>query len=431
MNANGNKDTNIQWLGRIPAHWKLMPNKYIMTKIKEICPVYKDEPILSLSQKGVIARDLDNPFGKMPKTFNGYQKVRKGNLLMCLFDIDVTPRCIGLIESYGLCSPAYSQFKLRDFAHSKYYYYYYLNLDFKKTLLHLAKNLRHSLTEEDLGKILTPVPPLNEQLAIAKFLDSKCAEIDALTSDIEKQIETLQEYKKSVITEAVTKGLDPNVKMQDSGVDWIGNIPNHWTISKLLYQLSQPITDGPHITPVFLDKGIPFISAEAVSSGKIDFSKLRGYISSEFYKLCCRKYTPQINDIYIVKSGATTGVSAIVEEKIKFQIWSPLAALRFNDHKVLPKFALYVIKSNYFLRQIENAWSYGTQQNIGMRVIEKLKIAFPSLDEQQSIIEQLDTTCSQVDSTIDTKQKQLETLAKYKQSLIYEYVTGKKTVPNA
>ena len=197
------KDSGIEWIGSIPAHWDVMPNKYIMHKEKNICPIYQGEDILSLTMNGVIVRDLDAG-GKMPKTFDGYQKIRKENLLMCLFDIDVTPRCIGIINSDGLTSPAYSQFVLHSNATANYYYYYYLMLDFTKELLHMAKNLRHSLTEEQLGTIQVPVPPVSEQIAIADYLNVKCAEIDEIIDQKREQISTIEEYKKSLIFEYVT-----------------------------------------------------------------------------------------------------------------------------------------------------------------------------------------------------------------------------------
>ena len=198
------KESGLAWIGDIPNHWKVMPNKHLMKKLKLIQPVYAGEDIISLTVNGVIKRDLENPTGKMPTSFDGYQFVYPGNLLMCLFDIDVTPRCIGLIKDFGLTSPAYSQFVLNSKADAGYYYYYYLNLDFNKDLLHLAKNQRHSLNEEQFGAIPTVVPPIDEQKAIAAYLDEKCAEIDGCIAAKKEQISTLEAYKKSVIFEYVT-----------------------------------------------------------------------------------------------------------------------------------------------------------------------------------------------------------------------------------
>lgn len=198
------KDSTLEWIGKVPAHWEIKPNKYLMKKLKQIQPIYDGEDIISLTVNGVIKRDLDNPSGKMPTSFDGYQFVYPGNLLMCLFDIDVTPRCIGLIKDFGLTSPAYSQFVLNKGVDAAYYYYYYLNLDFNKELLHLAKNQRHSLNEEQFGAIKTVVPPLEEQIAIAKYLDERCDEINECISVKQEQINTLEAYKKSIIFEYVT-----------------------------------------------------------------------------------------------------------------------------------------------------------------------------------------------------------------------------------
>lgn len=197
------KECSVPWARQIPQHWKVMPNKHLMTKIKNICPIYKGEDILSLTMYGVIVRDLDAG-GKMPSSFDGYQYIKKGNLLMCLFDIDVTPRCIGIIKQNGITSPAYSQFKMKKIANARFYYYYYLMLDYTKELLHLAKNLRHSLTEDQLGAIKQLVPPLDEQQEIANYLDNKCAEIEQIIADKKSQIEMLDCYNKSLIFEYVT-----------------------------------------------------------------------------------------------------------------------------------------------------------------------------------------------------------------------------------
>jgi len=197
------KDSGIEWVGEVPEHWNIMPNKYVMHKIKQINPIYKGEDILSLTMNGVIVRDLEAG-GKMPASFDGYQKLFKDNLLMCLFDIDVTPRCIGLIKNEGLSSPAYSQFVMHDNASADYFYYYYLMVDYTKELLHMAKNLRHSLTEDQLGAIAVPVPPIPEQKEIAAFLDGKCSEIDGMIAEKKRQIDMLEQYKKSLIFEYVT-----------------------------------------------------------------------------------------------------------------------------------------------------------------------------------------------------------------------------------
>ena len=214
-------------------------------------------------------------------------------------------------------------------------------------------------------------------------------------------------------------------KMKDSGIEWIGDIPENWNVGKTLFALSMPITDGPHETPELLEEGIPFVSAEAVScgNGKIDFEHIRGFISQEYYEECCKKYTPQINDIYMIKSGATTGKVALVDTDEIFTIWSPLAVFRCDDKKCFYKYLFYVLQSDYYQKQVENKWSFGTQQNIGMRTLEKLLICYPPVKEQVKIANYLDNKCVEIDALIEAKEKTNSLLKEQRQSIIYEAVT--------
>ena len=295
----------------------------------------------------------------------------------------------------------------------------YMNLG-GTTIIHLYQNV--------FERMPLVAPSLSEQQKIANYLDKVCGEVDEMIALQEQMIEELKAYKQSVITEAVTKGLNPNVPMKDSGIDWIGEIPEHWNQSKTLYVLSMPITDGPHTTPDLFDEGIPFISADAVSDGFINFENKRGYISESFYEECCKKYIPQRDDIYMIKSGASTGRTAIVETDEIFTIWSPLAVFRANKSIMVPRFLLYVLRSEGYQKQVENNWSFGTQQNIGMRTLERLIVCYPPISEQQSIASYLDTKCAEIDDLIAIKQSKIEELKEYKKSVIYEYVTGKKEV---
>ena len=174
-----------------------------MRKVKDIVPVYHGEQIISLSMNGVIVRDLDAG-GKMPTSFDGYQHIVPGNLLMCLFDIDVTPRCVGLIKDDGLTSPAYSQFKMLEGAYAPFFYYFYLKMDNTKELVYLSKNMRHSLNEDQFGEIKSVLPPIEEQEAIADYLDDQCKHIDEAIQLKQEQLDKLTEYKASVIYEYVT-----------------------------------------------------------------------------------------------------------------------------------------------------------------------------------------------------------------------------------
>ena len=198
------KDSGVDWIGQIPEGWEVKKHKYIMSKAKILCSHYNGQKILSLTRQGVISRDVESGKGKMPASFDGYQFLTRGDLLLCLFDIDVTPRCVGVVESDGLTSPAYSRFKVSEDSSVYYYYYLFLSMDDDKVLLHLAKNLRNSLTEDDFGDIETIVPSYKEQVIIANYLNKKTLLIDKLIKLKKEQIENINKQRQTLIYDYVT-----------------------------------------------------------------------------------------------------------------------------------------------------------------------------------------------------------------------------------
>lgn len=216
----------------------------------------------------------------------------------------------------------------------------------------------------------------------------------------------------------------PNYELyKDSGSQYINELPVYWKTSVIKYLVCTPITDGPHETPDFLEDGIPFISAEAIENGRINFNKKRDCISEEQHKIYSKKYKPQRNDVYVVKSGSTTGKVAIVDTDEEFNIWSPLAAIRVNPEKNDPWFIFYALSSDLFQKQVSLFWSLGTQPNIGMSVLQKLKIPTPSLKEQQSIANFLDKETTRLDALIAKKQQLIETLKEKRIAVISQAVT--------
>ena len=280
-----------------------------------------------------------------------------------------------------------------------------------------------SISSTNVMELPVVLPSTDEQQAIATFLDRETAKIDALVAEQEKLIALLQEKRQAVISHAVTKGLDPNVLMKDSGVEWLGEVPAHWEVRALKNIVSTPITDGPHETPQFFDEGIPFVSAEAVSQGFINFEKIRGHISAEDHQRYSQKYLPRRGDVYMVKSGATTGVTAIVETDQEFNIWSPLAALRCGD-KMLPKYLLHYMRSRHFQEAVTLNWSFGTQQNIGMGVIGDLYTPAPPLEEQTAIASLLDQETAKLDTLMAEAQSAITLLQERRTALISAAVTG-------
>jgi type I restriction enzyme S subunit len=415
------KDSGIQWIGEIPKHWSVEQHKRIMYKVKHIQEHYTNENILSLTMNGVIVRDL-NAGGKMPTTFDGYQKVYPGNLLLCLFDIDVTPRCVGAIHDFGLTSPAYSQFVLRENAYVEYYNYLLRYMDDEKCLLHQSKNLRSSLTESDFGLIKSILPPYNEQEKISSFLDTKCGEIDELV-DLETQmIDELKAYKQSIITEAVTRGLNPNVPMRNSGIEWIGEIPQHWKTTKLKFVGSA--RNGLTYTPTDVcdeEQGLLVLRSSNIQNGQLCFDD-NVYVS----KSVDSRLMMQEGDILICSrngSASLVGKCALIRDNLNATFGAFMMRYRSNIDK---SYTLYLI--NTTIGQYKPMFSTSTINQLTNEMIGSMQVAIPPLQEQRTIAEYLDSKCADIDALIALRQDKIDTLREYKKSLIFEYVTGKKQV---
>lgn len=431
------KDSGIAWIGEMPEGWELQKGKYLYRQRSEKGNSIELQ-LLSPTQKyGVIPQSLYEKISGMKPV----QLDAKADLEQ-FKSIYARDFCISLrsfqggfeySQYNGVVSPAYQVFyRQSDTTYDAFYRYIFKEMGFIGYMNSFTKSFRDgkSIAFDDFAGTLLPVPPIAEQHRIAAFLDRRCAEIDAV---IERTKATIEEYKKlkqAVITEAVTKGVRGERKMKDSGIEWIGEIPEGWSRVKTLYALSMPITDGPHETPELFDSGVPFVSAEAVSCGKgsIDFDHIRGFISEEYYQECCKKYIPQRNDILMIKSGATTGRVSVVDTDVKFTIWSPLAVFRCKADIFSYRYLFYFLQSDGYQKQIENKWTFGTQQNIGMRTLEQLIVCYPPLGEQQEIAAYLDEKCAALDTLIAKKTALLTELEAYKKSLIYEYVTGKREV---
>lgn len=210
---------------------------------------------------------------------------------------------------------------------------------------------------------------------------------------------------------------------KDSGVFQVGKIPNHWKLIAIKHLVTTKVTDGPHETPKFVDEGIPFLSVEGVDGNKINFEKIRGYITKELHKEYSQKCKPQRDDVFLVKSGSTTGKSTIVETDKEFNIWSPLCLIRSNQKKILPRFMFTSLQSKYFRLLVELNWSFGTQPNIGMGVIENLRIVTPPLNEQQKIVAYLNNKTQKIDQLIEIKEKKIALLKEKRTALINHVVT--------
>ena len=410
------KDSGIAWVGKIPDDWTVIPNKYVMHKEKNLCAKWAGEDVMSLTVNGVIVRDLQNPTGKMPTTFDGYQYIEDGDLLMCLFDIDVTPRCVGKVTHNGVTSPAYSNFKVHANASRDYFYYYYLMVDNTKELLHLARNLRHSFTEEQLGQLKVPMPPLAEQRAIAAYLDKVCGTIDEIMAEARDSIEEYKQLKQSVIFEAVTKGLDKNVEMNEHMVSWLDEIPATWKSIRLKYLLME--INNRSKTGIEQPLSVSQIMGVVPSYMISVANPTASYIGQKIVEL---------NDIVFNKLKAHLGVFFV--SNYNGIVSSDYAVYRTND-KVVPKYLEYLFHTPACIAEFKR-YITGVADGL-MRLytsdLFNIHICLPRLDEQIKIVEYVDKKVTLFDALISEKQSLISDLAAYKKSLIYELVTGKRRV---
>lgn len=426
------KDSGIEWIGKIPKGWEVSRIKQLFSEVNERCENGENYKLLSVSEYyGVALKNekiSDSDMLTHAETLNGYKICKENDLVMNI--MLAWKRALGMSEYNGIVSPAYCIYRAKQNMCTKYFHYLfrtdvYANL-FKQYSTGIIDS-RLRLYPDKFLALKCQVPPIDMQYRIANYLDRKCSQIDVIIAKQQKVIEKLKEYKLSLITEAVTKGLNPDVPMKDSGIEWIGEIPEHWENRKMISILSMRVVDGPHESPDLFDNGIPYISATAIENGKINFDLMRGYISEEYCDICDLRYKPQLHDILVIKLGASTGQVAIVETTDRFNIWVPLAAVRCNE-KADPYFIYYAFQSDYFLKQMEMSWTYGTQQTLGVKSIERLRVMLPTLKEQTEIVSYLKSKCNLIDIAVTNKESLISKLLDYKRSLIYEVVTGKKKV---
>lgn len=423
------KDSGIEWIGQIPKDWDVVPHKRVMHKVKKICEQYSGEDIISLTMNGVIKRDL-TAGGKMPTSFDGYQYVKPNDLLLCLFDIDVTPRCVGVVKDYGVTSPAYSRFVMHDGYYNAYYDYLLRAIDDDKVFVHLSKNLRSSLTESDFGTIKTCVPSLAEQKRIVTFLDAQCAEIDAVLEKTRASIEEYKKLKQAVITQAVTKGIRGDRPMKNSGIEWIGDIPESWEVSSVRYigQLQNGISKGGE----FFGKGFPFVSYGDVYKNYELPHSVSGLIDTTEDERAT--YSVEYGDIFFTRTSETieeVGFSCVCKRSIPNATFAGfIIRLRpfCADEKILTDYAKYYFRGEHIRAYLVKEMNLVTRASLGQTLLKGMSVIVPPKSVQKEIAEYLDEKCEGIDALIAKKQQYLTEIENYKKSMIYEYVTGKKEV---
>jgi type I restriction enzyme S subunit len=426
------KPSGVPWLGDVPKHWEVPRLGAVLRERGETNDEGRVTDVLSvMRRRGVIPyAEKGNVGNKKSDDITRYKVVRPNDIVVNCMNVIIGS--VGLSRYTGCLSPVYYVLTRRsedDVPH--YLNAYFQTQPFQRSLVRIGNGIlahRMRIPMELLKCEPFPKPPPAEQSAIVRYLDHVDRRIRKYIGAKQKLIGLLNEQKQTIINHAVTRGLDPNVKLKPSGVPWLGDVPRHWQVLPLKRWVTAKITDGPHETPPLLDDGVYFMSAESMVDGHFDFNRRRGFISRNQHEVYCRKCRPRRDDVFMCKSGATTGKVSIVETDREFSVWSPLALIRVDGRRALPRLFYLVLQADYVQRQVQNTWSYGTQPNLSMAAMERLAVALPSIEEQRLLLEHLGHETQAVTAAVDSARREIDLLREYRTRLVADVVTGKLDV---
>ena len=418
------KNSGVEWLGQIPGHWEILKTKYVHKSIKFLNTKRNCDNVLSLTLRGVVNNNIDNPEGLVPKDYATYQIFEKNDLVFKLIDLEnISTSRVGIVHEKGIMSSAYIRLKIGKRSIPKFAYYYYYSLYINNVYNSIGCGVRSTLNPTDLLNIKFPLPPKDEQEKIALYLDEKIAKIDASISGKEKFIELLKEQKQIIINDAVTKGLNKNAKFKNSGVEWLGEIPQHWTITKLKYIGTSII--GLTYNPNNLcgkDEGVLILRSSNIQHGKLilnDNVYIKGYIPK---KLFIRE-----NDIVICSRNGSReliGKCALAkkeDEKYSFGAFMTVFRSKLNFY------VFQILNSEIFKKQA-GKFLTSTINQLTVNNFNSFEIPLPPKDEQEKIVEYIENKISKIDKLLNLEQECIKSLKEYKASLIDSVVTGKVKV---
>lgn len=408
------KATGIQWLPNIPKHWTLRRNKNIFTEHSEVVGNNSNEyDLLSLTLGGVIRRDL-NAGGKFSATYDKYKIVKKGDMIFCLFDIDETPRTVGLSKYNGMITGAYAIMEINNI-NPLYVYFYYLSLDNNKLLKPLYTGLRKTIKTNVFQSIKLPVPPREEQEQIVRFLDWKVSCINRLINLKQQEITELNELKKTTISDAVTHGLDKTVPMKDSGITWLGNIPNTWNPIKIKWLFKETNERNIHNNVELLsfsrNRGlVSFADITNKQPSALDLTNYKLVHPGQLLENRMQAWSGMF--ICVTRSGCVSP---------DYSVFSPQAKRYVNTF-----FYEYVFRNSLQVEQFANASrGIGTGFNrLYTPEFGAIYTIYPPREEQDQIVRFLDARCAEIDRLIAANQAQITNLHDLKSSLIADVVTG-------
>ena len=417
------KNSGIEWIGEIPDSWDIsrVKNCFYLSKTKAR---QKDPVVLRLARSGVHVKDVTTNEGQMAESYEDYNPVCVGDLLLNPMDLYSGANC-NVSEVEGVISPAYQNLRKKIELNPKYFDYYFKIQYWTMAMFAHGKGIsfdnRWTINSETILNYYLPFPSLDEQNKIVLALNNKLSQVDELIANQQGQIEKLKEYKQSVITEAVTKGLDKSAPLKDSGIDWIGEIPENQGIARLKQWIK-------------IINGYAFKSDSFQKEGDITVIRIGDIKSDIDFQNCVfynqfngqEQYLIRKNDILMAMSGATYGKITYISNDIQGlkAINQRVGIIRGKNNG----YNKYIFQAKVFFDYLDWKFMGSAQPNISAGDILEFPVVYFDYETQKKIADYLDEKCGKIDEIISIKQRKIEKLQEYKKSLIYEYVTGKKEV---
>ena len=421
------KESGIEWIGKIPATWKTHTLYQLVTQVKNKNSDLSEQNLLSLSYGKIKRKDINSNGGLLPESFNGYNIIEDGDIVLRLTDLqnDHTSLRVGRVTERGIITSAYTTLRPIIKDSSKYLYYLLHCFDIKKGFYGMGSGVRQGLNYDEVKELRVIMPSSStEQSAIAAYLDDQCAKIDTLIFEAKTSIEEYKQWKASLIYEAVTKGLDPNVEMKDSGVEWIGKIPTRWTIGKIKHFAElMPKCD---FSALDSDDEITFTPMDCIKNGYFENQKA-------LYKDINGSYTQYAEgDIVLAKVTPCfeNGNAAIMKNLHSGLGLGSSELFVLRTHDIIREFLFLFIRNPQFIQAgCATMTGTGGLKRVSSNFIKNCPITIPdTFEEQTEIVNYINKQFKNIDLIISEKQAVIVELENYKKSLIFETVTGKRKV---
>ena len=390
-----------------------------------------EQNLLSLSYGRIKRKDINSSDGLLPESFDGYNIIEANDIVLRLTDLqnDHTSLRVGQSLERGIITSAYTTLRPSSLVYPRYLYYVLHAYDLIKGFYGMGAGVRQGLNYDEVKTIKVPFPTMNEQKAIAAYLDDQVAQIDSIIAEAQASIEEYKQWKAAVVFEAITKGIDPNAPMRDSGISWIGKIPVGWTMCPIK-RLTTKIGSGKTTSggaEVYSDSGVLFLRSQNIYDTGLaldDVSHISDEIDNEM-----KNTRVEYKDVLLNITGGSIGRCCLYDlPDIRANVNQHVCILRTKQKELLPEFLRYFWNSSIGPVVVGYYQTGGNRQGLNFEQIGRVKVPLCSLETQKRIVDYLDKQCATINALIVEKQGLTEDTESYKRSMIYEVVTGKRKV---